>query len=262
MVNLTELTAFFETIAPRSLAEEYDNVGLLIGRQNKEVSKVLVTLDVDEKVAQEALKKKVDLIFSHHPLIFKPLDRVADGDATQRTVHALIQNDIALYSAHTNFDSVQNGLGDIFLDTIALTKNRVPLEGDAQNGIGRYAELVSPITFDVLLKHIKNAFSLTNLRYVGDENRLIRNVAVVNGSGADFILKAKQMGADCFVTGDIKYHQARLAYENDLPLVEIPHYQAEILFVDYAKQLLEDAFGKKIEILTSKKNIDIFKSLA
>lgn len=261
MVKLTEVTEFLNSIAPPHLAESYDNVGLLIGDKDKEIHKVLVTLDADEAVALDAQKKQVDLVVSHHPLIFKPLSRITGEDAASRTVLSFIKGDIALFAMHTNFDSVKSGLGDLFLDKIAETKNRVPLEGDGENGIGRFAEVAETLVFDRLLDRIKTAFHLHSLRYIGSENKPIRKIAVVNGGGAEYICLAKKMGADCFVSGDIKYHQARFAYENDLALVEIPHYSAEIIFCEYAKQLLVEQFGSKLEVLVTDKNIDIWKQL-
>ena len=121
MVKLTEVTEFLNSIAPPHLAESYDNVGLLIGDKDKEIHKVLVTLDADEAVALDAQKKQVDLVVSHHPLIFKPLSRITGEDAASRTVLSFIKGDIALFAMHTNFDSVKSGLGDLFLDKIAET---------------------------------------------------------------------------------------------------------------------------------------------
>ena len=140
MVKLTDIIDFLNLTAPPHLAESYDNVGLLIGEKEKEIRKVLVTLDTDEIVAIDAREKQADLVLSHHPLIFRPLGRITGEDAVSRTVLSLIKDDIALFSMHTNFDSVKCGLGDLFLDKIAETQNRVPIEGDGENGIGRIAD--------------------------------------------------------------------------------------------------------------------------
>lgn len=261
MVKLTELMDFLDLTAPPHLAEDYDNVGLLIGDKEKEIDRVLITLDVDETVAADACEQQADLVLSHHPLIFKPLSRLTEEDAAVRAILPLVRNEIALFAMHTNFDSVKFGLGDLFLDKIAETNNRVPLEGDGENGIGRIADVADKLSFGELLNRIKTEFHIRSLRYIGSENRPIRKIAAVNGGGAVYVYAAKRMGADCFVSGDIKYHQARFAYENDLALVEIPHYSAEIVFCDYVKQILEKQFGSRIEVLTTDKNIDIWKLL-
>lgn len=259
MVNLTEIIAFLNTVAPQDFKEDYDNVGLLIGDEAKKVHTVLVSLDADESVAKEALKKEADLVLTHHPLIFKPLKRITNDNSVERTVTSLLKNDIALFSMHTNFDSVKDGLGDLFLDKLADTKNRTTIEGDGENGIGRFAEVLSPMTLEDLLSNIKQQFSLSNIRYVGDEERNIKTIAVCNGGGAEFVYRAKEMGADCYVSGDIKYQHARFAYENDIALIEVPHFAAEKIFVDFAASLLQEKFGDALTVLKAQENIDVWK---
>lgn len=261
MVKLEKIIDFLNLIAPPALKEDYDNVGLLVGDNKKEIKKVLITLDADENVIDEAIKNNVDLILSHHPLIFKPLKRITYDDSVSRAVLSLVKNDVALFSMHTNFDSVKGGLGDLFLDKIVKTKNRESLEGDLENGIGRIASVTDEINLMALLEKIKSEFLIDTLRYIGNEEKTVKKIAVVNGGGADFIYKAKELGADCFVSGDIKYHHARFAYENDISLIEIPHYPAEFIFCEYVNDILLDKFKGKIETLVSEKNIDIWKKL-
>ncbi len=259
MVNLKTITDFLDTVAPPALCEDYDNVGLLVGDRNKGIESVLITLDVDMHVAEEAKEKNIDLIISHHPLIFKALDRITTEDAGQRTVLSLASNDIALFSMHTNFDSVSLGLGDLFLDTIAETKNRTPVEGEGKDGIGRIAELSNPTCLSDLLETVKKAFSLPSVRYIGDENKAVSKLAVVNGGGAEYVSIAKELGADCFISGDFKYHQARFAYENEIAAIEVPHYSAEFIFCKQVKELLSKQFGDSLNLLISEKNVDIWK---
>lgn len=259
MVKLEKIAEFLNSFAPSCLAEDYDNVGLLVGNKDKEVKKVLITLDADEVVVKDAADKGCDLVISHHPLIFKPLKRVVSDDATSRTIIELIKNDIALISVHTNFDGVKSGLCDLFLDKIANTKKRCAIEGDIDNGSGRIAELKTETTLSEILKKVKEEFSVDNLRYVGNPNTPITKIAVCNGGGADFIYSAKDAGCDAFVSGDFKYHHARFAYENDMALVDVPHYNAEIMFCDYLAEVLKKEFEKDIEICVTDKNIDVWK---
>ncbi len=261
MVTVADIAEFFNRFAPPSFAEDYDNVGLLLGHKAKEVRKILLTLDVDETVAKEAKEKGAEMIVSHHPLIFKPLRRLTYEDSVSKTAISLIRDDIALYSSHTNFDSVKAGLGDLFLDKIAKTKHRMPIEGDGENGIGRLATLENEMLLFELLHSLKKTFSLDTIRYVGDGEKKIQKIAVCNGSGADLVYLAKGMGADCYITGDIKYHHARFCHENNLMLVEIPHYQAEKIFCEYAAKLLKEKFENEVEIMVSDRNIDIWKQL-
>lgn len=260
MVELNKILDFINEFAPASLAESYDNVGLLIGGKDREINKVLITLDADEAVIQEANDKGCDLVISHHPLIFSPLKRITDDDSISRTVTSLIKNNIALISAHTNFDSVKNGLCDLFLDKIADVKNKKALTGDEENGCGRIGEIPEKLKLADILQRVKNEFCLDTVRYVGDKERLIKKIAVCNGGGADFIYDANAGDAELYITGDIKYHHARFAYENGMSLIEIPHYNAEIIFCEYLKCILEKHFGKELEFFVTDKNIDIWKA--
>lgn len=259
MVSVSDVVTFLHAFAPPCLAEDYDNVGLLIGDSKKSVQKILVTLDTDEMVAGEAKEIGADMIVSHHPLIFKPLRKIVAEDAVARTAVSLIKNEIALFAMHTNFDSVKSGLCDLFLDKVGKAKHRAPIEGDGEDGIGRYAELETTLSLSSMLKDLKEKFQISNIRYVGDLNKPISKIAVCNGGGAEFVYQAKELGADCYISGDIKYQHARFAYENNMALIEIPHYSAEKIFCDYAAKLLSDHFGSALEIVTAKTNTDVWK---
>lgn len=258
MVKLNKIQDFLNTYAPSVYAEDYDNVGLLVESKNKDIKKVLITLDIDEAVARDAVEKGCDLIISHHPLIFNPIKRLTQNDSISRTIISLVKNDISLISIHTNFDSVKSGLCDLFLDKIADTKERIALTGDKENGCGRFAHLSNEKTLSDILDRVKNEFNLNTVKYIGDTSQKILKIAVCNGSGADFIYDAKELGADVFVSGDIKYHHARFAYENNISLIEVPHYNAEIIFSDFVKDLLKKEFKNDLDIYVTDKNIDVF----
>lgn len=261
MVELKKIMSFLNSFAPPEYAESYDNVGLLVGDKEKKVNKVLITLDADENVIKEAEGKKCDLIISHHPLIFKPLSKIVTDDSVSRTVIKLIKCDIPLISMHTNFDSVESGLCDLFLDKITDTKNRKSLDGDEINGCGRIATLKKIIKLSDIIDTIKVEYKLKSVRYIGDLDCEISKIAVCNGGGADFIYTAKENGANLYVSGDFKYHHARFAYENDISLIDVPHYQAEIIFCEYMREILNKEFKNSLDILVTDKNIDVWKSI-
>lgn len=261
MVELDKIMRFLCNFAPLEYAESYDNVGLLVDDGKKQVKRVLITLDADEKVAKDAVLKECDLVISHHPLIFKPLKRVVADDSVSRTLISLVKNDISLISMHTNFDGVASGLCDLFMDKIADTNERVSLEGDVVNGCGRIAELKQESTLRTILNNIKKEFDLESVKYIGDLDQKITKIAVCNGGGADFIYNAKEMGATLYISGDFKYHHARFAYENGISLIEVPHYNAEIIFCEYMKKLLEKQFGNDLDIFVTDKNTDVWKSI-
>ncbi len=261
MVKLNKILEFLSNLAPFEYAESYDNIGLLVGDKEREINKVMITLDADEKVVNDAFKKECELIISHHPLIFTPLKKIITDDSISRTVIDLIKNDISLISMHTNFDSVESGLCDLFLDKVADTKQRIALHGDEINGCGRIAELKNSTTLMNLLNIVKKEFNLNSLRYIGNKEKKIEKIAVCNGGGADFIYNAKEMGADVYISGDIKYHHARFAYENDISLIEVPHYEAEIIFCKYLKEILEKHFRNKLDICVTDKNINVWNNI-
>lgn len=256
MVTLKELTEYLELIAPSALAESYDNVGLLIGDENAKINKVLISLDTDEQVAKEASELGVQLILSHHPLIFHPVKNILKSSSFGRTAYALIQNNISLYAMHTNFDSVSGGLCDYFLQQICSQKAVASLEGEYPNGIGRIAVLPEHVSLAGLLQRIKQNMNVGQLRFVGDENLAVKRIAVCNGGGADLIYSAAKAEADVFVTGDLKYHHARFAYENGMGLIEIPHYEAEIIFCRYICERLKKHFTDRVDFFVSQKNVN------
>ena len=257
MVKIKEITDFLYGLAPVYLAEDYDNVGLLVESENEETESVLISLDTDSAVAEEAKEKGCGLLISHHPLIFKPLKKIAKDDA----VFSLVKNNIALYAMHTNYDAVRGGLCDVLLNKIGEFDNVTGLEQDEPDGIGRIAELKCEMTLSEFSQNIKDALGIDNLRIVGEDDKKIKTVAICNGGGADFVYDAKGKGADVYISGDFKYHHARFAYENDIALIEITHYDAEIIFIDALAEILKDKFGDNLKIYKSVKNKNPWKTV-
>ena len=252
MVTTKELCDYLDTLAPSALAEDYDNVGLLIGDCEAEISKILISLDTDASVVGEAKRLGADLILSHHPLLFHPVKQIVKQDAIGNTVIQLIQNGIQLYAMHTNFDSVKNGLCDYFLKTACGAEPCQSIEGEFPDGIGRIAELPKTILLSDLLVVLKDRLHMEHVRFVGNESQTITKLAVCNGGGADLIYDAYRLGADVYISGDFKYHHARCAHENGRALIEVPHYEAEILFCDYLAEILQAHFGDKCEFFVYK----------
>lgn len=250
MVTKSELLEFMEKIAPRELAEEYDNVGLLVDGGPEDLEKIMVSLDTDTAVVEEAAAAGVQLLLSHHPLLFHPAKRIVKTEETGRAIIGLLQNKISLLAAHTNFDSAQ--LCQNFLLRLCRPY-QLKEYGPTDDGF-HIARLAEPVSLSAILEHIKNEFSLETVRYVGDKAREISVIAACNGGGADFIYSAKELGADLYVSGDLKYHHARFAYEEGLSLVEIGHYEAEISFCRVIKKLLNEKFGDKLIIAEAQTN--------
>jgi dinuclear metal center YbgI/SA1388 family protein len=125
MAKLSEITRFFENLAPLSLQESYDNAGLIVGDKNTEVTSVLVTLDVTEEIIDEAIEKKAELIVAHHPIVFSGLKKITGKNYVERIIIKAIKNDIAIYSAHTNLDSVTGGVNSKICEKLQLENCKV-----------------------------------------------------------------------------------------------------------------------------------------
>ncbi len=250
MVSILELMAFFEEIAPKALAEDYDNVGLLVEGPS-EINKILVTLDADENTVCEAENRGAQLILSHHPIMFRPINHLTEAEGGQRTVRRLLQKNLGLFAIHTNYDSARGGLCDLFLSAFGDFENVCAFDGE-KVGIGRIGTLKKPCTLKELAERGKNVFSNGNaLRFVGDENALISRVAVCNGGGGDMIYDAFSLGAELYISGDFKHHHARFALENGINLLEIDHYDAEVPFCEEMKKRLAAAFGNRLNVAIS-----------
>lgn len=229
MKTVKDIAAAIEAFAPKWLQEDYDNTGLQVGRPDLPVSAVLICLDVTEEIVEEAARRGCNLIVSHHPLIFKGLKQLTGANVTQRIVMQALRRDIAVYSAHTNLDSVVEGVSWEMAGALSL-HNLTPLDPNARlegAGIGLIGEVTPTPTLEFLRK-VKDVFKVRQLRYSAQSPQLVvRRVAVCGGSGASLIGNALRAGADLYLTGDIKYHDYT-SYGKEIVLADVGHYESEI----------------------------------
>lgn len=258
MVTVEKLMEYLEEIAPISLAEDYDNVGLLVGNPADRISRVLVTLDTDVQTVAEAVQRGCKLILSHHPLLFHPVRRIVSDDSTGNTLTELIRAGINLYACHTNIDAARGGLCDYLLSLLGI-KNIVHTLTDTQSaeGIGRVAMLDHTVTLGELADRVRDALGLEEIRYVGDPDELVKTVGICNGGGGDMVTDAYEMGCDVYISGDFKHHHGRFAHENNMALLEITHFDAEVCFCDMMAQRLEANFD--VEAVRSTTCRDVWK---
>lgn len=164
-MKIKEITDILDNYAPRFLAEEYDNVGLLIGDEERECEKILLCLDIDEIVAEEAVRMGANLIVSHHPIMFNPIKKVTTDTSEGRCILKLIENKIALYSAHTNLDSAGGGLNDLMCEILDLENARPLANPDEEFGIGRVGTLKSETTLADFAQKVKMFLELIILGF-------------------------------------------------------------------------------------------------
>ncbi len=236
-----EIIDKLEALSPTEFAEEWDNIGLLAGRRDKEVRTVYIALDATDAVIGEAVRLGADLLLTHHPLIFKKMSRVNTDDFIGRRVCELFRNDISYYAMHTNFDVM--GMADAAADELSLKDRRVldvTYEDDiSKEGCGRVGELKDSMRVEALAGLVKEKFHVPNVRVFGDLDSPVRTVAVMPGSGGGFIQDALAAGADAMITGDVGHHEGIDAVAQGLAVIDAGHYGIEKLFISYMEEFMK-----------------------
>ncbi len=235
-----DIIKVLEELSPVSYAEDWDNVGLLVGRQEKEVTSVLLTLDVTDEVIEQAVKEQASMIIAHHPLLFRPLKHVTTGDFVERRVFRLIQKDINCYAMHTNFDVM--GMADAVADELHIKDREVldvTYEDDiSREGIGRIGQLPKVMTLAECAAYVKEQFCLPRVRIFGDADTEVERVAICPGSGKSFLPKVVESGIDVYITGDIDHHSGLDAVAQGVCIIDAGHYGLEQIFPFCMKEYL------------------------
>ena len=243
MIKVKDISAEIEDFAPKSLQESYDNAGLQVGDPDSGVTAALLCLDVTEEVLKEAKQRDCNLIVSHHPLIFKGLKNLTGENSTQRLVIEALKNGISVYSAHTNLESVWDGVSHEIARRLNVRDLEV-LEPQIQNpkaGLGVVGN-IKPLPKIEFLRKIKNTFKVSALRYSAQSpSVVVRRVAVCGGAGASLITSAIKAGADILVTGDVKYHDFT-SYGQEIIIADIGHYESELCSRDILSRVIREKF--------------------
>ncbi len=335
-MKIKKLISIFEKKFPSKLAEDWDNVGLCVGEGNQEILKVQISLDITDDVIENAICNGVNLIITHHPMIFKGIKSVSDTTKTGQQIIKLIKNGISVYTMHTNLDSAKFGLNNFIAEKIGMkigkimdikkekllkVKIYIPIEefedfrdkiikesyfpegeytkvnysteykeqyfynGNFVNnhvktieilieerykkdlirfieknhsykepayeisdsgkeiengGIGRIFDLEEEMDLIDYAEFVKNNLKIENIRIIYNKNKKIKKIAVVNGSGIEYTNMARRLGADVFVTSDVKYHDGRAVLDYDMAVIDIGHFEGEILFAEIISKILEE----------------------
>jgi dinuclear metal center YbgI/SA1388 family protein len=368
--KLSDIVGIINKIAPPTLAEDWDNVGLQVGDPGSGIERIMVALDPCPEAINAAIANSCQLLLTHHPLIFKPLKRIATTDATGRLIHQAITARLAIVSLHTNYDIVTNGVNDLLAEALGVTSSRplkvshreellklavfvplshhgalldallpfswlsgkyadcsfttsgegtfTPLAGaspyigrvgeresvaesrlellirtadlqsalkalrkahpyeepafdiipllneGAQSGIGRIGLLEARPQLQDFARSVKKALGCAALRIVGNPEQRITKLALCGGSGASLLREAAREGADLFLTGDIKYHDAREAEALGLALIDAGHFATERLMIAGLSTQLEKELARRryeIEIVRCTAESDPFAIL-
>jgi len=258
-VFVAQLVALIDRLAPASLAEDWDNVGLIVGRHNRAVRRVLVALELRDEVLHEARERSCDAVVVHHPPIFPATDAVTDGTPAQELVLTAAEERIAVIAAHTNLDAAAGGLNDHMAEMLGIRDTRplVPSPVIPDAGLGRVGS-VSRMPLEELVRLVDAAVP-GPVAYSGDPGVQVRRVACCTGSGASMIGDARAAEAEVFVTSDLKYHDHDRA--QGMPLVAVGHAQVERLAMRRWFRGLERALhGDGVEAAFAEADTDPWQS--
>ena len=244
MSTVKDIYSFLDSVAPFSTSAPWDNTGLLVGSGEKEVKKVMLSLDVTGDVIDEAIKNNVDLVVTHHPLIFEGVKSVT----ADTLLYKAVTSGISFIASHTCLDIAKDGVNDCLANAVGI-KNITSVEEEVFLKIGEIEEK----TEDEFVSLLKEKLSC-NVSYNSTGNK-IKKVALCSGSGGDLWALAKELNADALLTGEAKYHEFLDASFNDITIFACGHFETEIVVIDTLKEKLAKEF-KDIEFLKSnQKNI-------
>jgi len=242
ITSVSKIMKILNQLAPFETAEPWDNVGLIIGNESRQTSRILLALDLSDAVIEEAITEGIDLIITHHPAIFKAVKRVNSNDAVGRRIIKCIENGINVIAAHTNLDkSLHSGINRAIgnaLDLIEMTALVPESEGV---GFGVVGKLPEPIKLSAFIHMTKMAFDIETIKMtLYDEEAIVTTIAISSGASADFIQNALDAKVDVFITGDVKYHEAQQVENHKMILMDVGHYESEVIYLETLKQLLDD----------------------
>jgi dinuclear metal center YbgI/SA1388 family protein len=247
-----DIMNLLETLCPLQYAESWDNVGLLVGQKENKVEKVMVALDATDEVIEQAKENNIDLLITHHPLIFSPLKKVTTDDFIERRVFELIKNGISYYAMHTNFDVM--AMADAAAHKLELRNTEIlevtyiNKEDCKEEGIGRVGYLSDTLTLKECAEFVKERFQLNNVFAIGALEGNVNKVAISTGSGKSFVDNAISAKADVLITGDIDHHTAIDARARGLSIIDAGHFGTEHFMVDFTIDYLKNNLVKLIDL--------------
>lgn len=263
-MNKNEIYTLIDEIAPSFLMEDWDNGGIQVNTKNSKVNTILIALEITGPVIDEAIGINADMIVTHHPLLFDAVKQINFDNKAGEYLLKLIENDISVYSAHTSFDKSRGGNNDFLIDLINLDNSLEVGTGPFENlGIGRIFSLKKQVKIEGMVSIISKSLDipLCEIKYVGDKSINISKVAVCTGSGADLIEEAAKQGCQLLITGDLKYHNAQLAKELGISVIDAGHYHTEKTFTPNFANKLRVLTNDEINVVESQIDINPFEYL-
>lgn len=241
---------FIDSIAPFEKQCEWDNSGLLIGNSCREISKIGVVLDITADAVKYASERGIELIISHHPVIFKPVRSFLDGDVS----YMLATNGISAICAHTSLDCADGGVNDVLAETLGF-KNPVPLTDSGETAMIRKV-VIDETEADALAMLVADRLS-TGVQ-LADCGKTIDTVALCGGGGGDFIHAVAESGCDAYITGEAKHHEFLAAYELGVTLIAAGHFETENPVVAVLANKIRENFDCEVEIIPQKSPVEYY----
>lgn len=257
-----EIMQLLENLSPKKYACDWDNVGLLVGRPKKEIRKIMVALDATKEVVEEAVEQGVDLLITHHPMIFSAMKQVSEGAFTQEKVLTLAEHGICCFAMHTNFDAV-GGMAELIAgktyldlkDTTPIVPCNLLCEQEGV-GMGRFGVLPQPMTAKQVAEYVKQKLHLPFVLLYQEkkqEKKVFEKIAVLPGSGKSDMKTVLEQGYDLFLTGDYGHHDGCDAIDMGMTVIDATHYGLEYIFIQYiCDYLREHLVNENIEIMETK----------
>lgn len=250
-----DIIELIENEYPAYCAEDWDNVGLLAGDENAEVNDIMVALDAVDEVVNQAVNSNVQMLITHHPLIFGSIKQINNSSVIGRRLLKLIGGGIAYYAMHTNFDI--RGMARLNEEQIGLVNTGVLFETGEEDGkpegIGRVGELPEEMSYSQLAEHVKRSLGIDSVRCYGYGDPAVRRVAISGGSGRSVVSCAVKAGAQVLITGDIDYHTGIDAAAEGLYIIDAGHFGTERVFMEYMTGRLKEMFPECNIIMAEQK---------
>ncbi len=242
MIRVVDVLGALESAAPSRYAADYDNVGFLVGRGEREVTRAIVALDVTSRAINEACDVGANLIVAHHPVIFNPRKSITDGDTTGALLMSLIENGISAICMHTNLDCAHGGVNDALAAALGVhTISPIEPSEDENVGGGRYGYIDGKCDLHDFLEIVCRSLSANGLRYF-DALRKVHKVAVGGGSCGSYLGRVAALGCDTFVTADVKHDTFLAAEELGINIIDAGHFATEDVVCPCLAEIIRSAF--------------------
>jgi dinuclear metal center YbgI/SA1388 family protein len=249
-MKLSEIARLVEARIPPAWAEEWDNVGLILGDPELEVRKIAISLDATEGTVEGAAALGCQMLLVHHPAIFRPVKKIVSPAPLAAMIASAIRGGIAVYSAHTNWDSSPEGVNVILSQLLGLrgvSPVLPPHEGAW--GMGAIGDLPEAVTVGGLARAAKEAWGLSTLITYGDEETPLRRVALCGGAGGDLLHTTIELGADVYITADVSYHYLLHAQLTKTHLIVVNHGEMERASLPQLCRVVREASGLEVVLL-------------